>query len=279
MTDKYVWAKSVETDKRISPLHRLILNHCGIHCVYGTDDAFCIRQQTVADHFEVRRQTVGAALMAGRRFGWLETTERQRGRGWHQGDGHRLTIPDEIGARPQTYFDEIGARPQTYSGEKYVRGGDEIGAPLQTYSGEIGARRRTEYVRGGVSNNASTSTNDAPMVTEMVTEQENMVVAHGFTKGGFGQRAVAIVEEFVCGQLRKGSAKKVLVGAIGEALRTGMDEDLVLGVLEEWLSTPGAASYDFCRMLNKARDAMVAAEMVDDNQPAPQGVFNTGPQA
>ena len=269
MTDKYAWAKSVETDKRISPLHRLILSHCGIHCVYGTEETFCIRQQTVADHFEVRRQTVGAALTAGRRFGWLQTIERQRGRGWHQGDAHRLTIPAEI-----------GAPPQTYSGEKYLRGGGEIGAPPQTYSGEIGAPPRTEYVRLNAFDNASTSENDALMVTGMVTEQKNMVAAHGFAKGSCGQRAVRIVEDFVYGQLRKGGAKRVLVGAIGEALRVGLHEDVILDLIQEWQGKAWPSSAVFCAMLRKARDEMIVDAEVVDDQPSTQsawdGLFNLG---
>jgi hypothetical protein len=128
---KFGWMAHVAEDDQLSDAQARVLIYIANQYVRGSDDWFCVRQQTVADKLHKRRQTVGEALRRGRELGHLKlAAERYRGRGWHQADVYQLTSP-EIGARGSTSSekyvrveDEIGAR----GGPEYVRVEDEIGA-------------------------------------------------------------------------------------------------------------------------------------------------------
>jgi hypothetical protein len=164
---KFAWYYAMAADQRISDAGRLILGYCAVRYVFGEGETFTVKQDVIARHFGVRRQTVGNALKRARDLGWLQSQERIRGRGHTQGDLHQLTFPDEIGTPPRTsnddeigtppqtsnaetgsppqaYSDETGTSPRTSLGEKDVRGDGEMGAPprINTFADadKIGAR-------------------------------------------------------------------------------------------------------------------------------------------
>jgi hypothetical protein len=120
----------VAEDLRLSDGKRLVLIYCALQYVKSGELSFCVRQRTVADHLGMRRQTVGDALAEARTLGWLNTRERQRGRGYHQADYNVLTFPDEIGTHGGTYSSEdvrAEAEIGTRGGPEDVRAEAEIG--------------------------------------------------------------------------------------------------------------------------------------------------------
>ncbi|WP_139830933.1 helix-turn-helix domain-containing protein [Mycobacterium paraense] len=130
---RFIWMNAVEQDTRLTEAQRLILTSCARINVLGGEVTFSLRQETVAERLGVQRQTVGRALAKARELGWLQLVEvRQRGRGWHKGDVHELTVPTQIGS-PE----------RTYSGEEYVRSETEICSSPRTYSEEY-VRSETE---------------------------------------------------------------------------------------------------------------------------------------
>jgi hypothetical protein len=118
---KFAWMARVAEDPRLSDTRRLILIYCALQYVKSGELTFCVRQQTVANNLGMRRQTVGYALLEARKLGWLRSYERQRGRGYYQGDVHEITLPDEIGTPGGTYSEEY-VRPEDQIG---TRGGPE----------------------------------------------------------------------------------------------------------------------------------------------------------
>jgi hypothetical protein len=97
---------------------------------------------------------------------------------------------------------------------------------------------------GGTPTSLPTARNQRPLTN---------VATRAHAQDGFGQQAVAIVEDFVHGRLRKGGAKRVLVDAVGEGLRRGLAEDAVIGLITDWQKNPGwPSSYRLCTMLRTA---------------------------
>ncbi len=109
---KFAWMARVMEDKRLTETARLILTYCALQYVKGGTDTFSVRQQTVASHLHVHVNTVAGALRRAREFGWLWLIEeRQRGRGWHKGDVHQLTLSaEEIPTPADGYYEEYPTR-------------------------------------------------------------------------------------------------------------------------------------------------------------------------
>ena len=152
---RFLWMQGILEDTRLPHAARNILVRCALVSTLGGEDTFSVRQQTVADAMGTNRLTVARALQRARELGWLDLVEeRQRGRGWHKGDTHRLTFPPEIGDPGVTY--------SSCSPQEYVTPESEIGDSRVTYSGEIGDSRVQEYVTLQSRNNGSTSQNSTP---------------------------------------------------------------------------------------------------------------------
>jgi hypothetical protein len=129
---KFAWMARVLEDRWLSPVAKTVLVYCALQYVKGPEDTFCVRQQTVAANLGISRaQTVGDAFAKARKLGWLELAEeRQRGRGRHQADIHRLTFPVEIETSERCYYD---AEHQRAEAEIPTRDGRNTNENQQKY--------------------------------------------------------------------------------------------------------------------------------------------------
>jgi hypothetical protein len=153
---KFDWYYAMSADKRISDARRMILGYIAIRYVFRDEDTFCVKQDVIAKHFGVQRQTVGAALAQARDLGWLTATPRDRGRGHTTADRHWLTTPAEIGSPPQTSNDnEIGSPPK------------QIGSSPQT-------NRSVATNKIGSRTNSSTSENNPPLDSPGLRESHGL---------------------------------------------------------------------------------------------------------
>jgi hypothetical protein len=128
--DKFEWIRAVSADSRLAPVERLILTNIALFSVLHGEDAFRVRQQTVAERCATTKKSVGGALRKAKHHGYLvDGCPRVRGRGHFQADEHRLTMP-EIGNH-STPFSEKKVTNETEIGnqqaQKKVTIGTEIG--------------------------------------------------------------------------------------------------------------------------------------------------------
>jgi hypothetical protein len=97
--DKFAWIRAVVGDRRLKVGERFVLTNIAIRYVRYGDDVFRVRQTTITEHFAVGERLVGKSLSQGRQLGYLVLAqERQRGRGYHGPDEHRLVIPADRAA-------------------------------------------------------------------------------------------------------------------------------------------------------------------------------------
>jgi hypothetical protein len=150
VTDKFQWISTVAADNRLSVAERYVLALAVLQYVHRNGDTFAVRQVTIADRLTVSTRTVQSAIRHGTELGYLELANpRNRGRGHHRADEHRIRIPANhagITARntgkprpryPQTTT-EIAARNNTPSSdnntrigslEGFIEGSGAAGAP------------------------------------------------------------------------------------------------------------------------------------------------------
>lgn len=103
--NKFQWIDAVAADGRIPDGERFVLTMTAIRYVTYGEDVFHVRQTTIAERFATSRSTVQRAQACARELGYIVRVQpRQRGRGHHGPDHHRLVIPVKL--TPNT--DEIG---------------------------------------------------------------------------------------------------------------------------------------------------------------------------
>ena len=95
--NKFAWVDAVAADGRLTEGERFVLTMTAISYVTYGEDVFHVRQATIAERFATSERTVRRAQTRARELGYLILVRpRQRGRGHHGPDHHRLVIPDNL---------------------------------------------------------------------------------------------------------------------------------------------------------------------------------------
>lgn len=130
--DKFEWLKAVAADSRFTDGQKVVLMYCAAICVRYGRTTFCVRQETLAERCATTRKSVGVAVRTAKRLGYLSVDrDRQRGRGHHGADEHRLILPENVEPSGDI-FSEIGNR----TGHEYVTGRFEIGNRTEAATSE-----------------------------------------------------------------------------------------------------------------------------------------------
>jgi hypothetical protein len=225
--EKFEWFEGMNHDEKIPLTWRAVIGYCGIRYAKAPDYLICVTQKTVAENLHTNEKMVSRAFARAELRGWMRRVgERKRGRGHHGGDTWMLTRP--------------------------VAGntGQEVPGPDVSYS----EKYRTPEAEIPDTVNASTSGNDDPKGFKEGFLKEGFI-AQG-TAGDLVERAKAIVDDCVDGQNRKGGARKLIDAAVTDALRRGLDENHIVGLIEKWQGRPHPSSYRLCAMLADAVEGL-----------------------